>query len=60
MMEIHWRYPWMCLRRDFVWLRSFKYFVHYWLAESTITKVSLFSRGGRLVYRTRSEEGAFW
>lgn len=60
MMEIHPRFPSMKLRKDFVWLRSFRYFVDYFPAESTIAKVALFTRGGRLVYRTRSDEGSFW
>jgi hypothetical protein len=60
MIEVHPRFPSMKLRKTFVWLRSFKYFVDYFSAESLITKVSLFTRGGRLVYRTTSEEGEFW
>lgn len=60
MMEIHPRFPPVQLRKDFVWLRSFRYFVDYFPAESTIAKVALFTRGGRLVYQTKSDEGEFW
>jgi hypothetical protein len=60
MMEIHPRFPSMKLRKDFVWLRSFRYFVDYLPVEDTISKVSLFTRGGRLVYRTSSDAGSFW
>jgi hypothetical protein len=60
MMEVHPRFPPMQLRTDFVWLRSFRYFVHYFPAESIITKVALFTRGGRLVYRASREDGSFW
>jgi hypothetical protein len=48
------------LRRRIAWLRSFRYFVYFHPNDSPIEQVSVFTRGGRLIYRTKSFEGSFF
>jgi hypothetical protein len=55
-IEIHPRFPPQKLRRQFVWLRSFRYFVRYYPPETQVSYVSLFDRAGTLLYR--SEPGS--
>lgn len=57
--EIRPRFPSLKLRRSFVWMRSFRYFVYYYSPGPAIEAISLFTKGGRLLYRTKSEEGSF-
>jgi hypothetical protein len=48
------------LRKRVDWLRSFRFFVYFHPTESSIEQVSVFTRGGRLIYRTKSVEGGFF
>ncbi len=48
------------LRKRVDWLRSFRFFVYIHPNESPIEQVSVFTRGGRLIYRTKSTEGSFF
>jgi hypothetical protein len=48
------------LRKRVDWLRSFRFFVYFHPTESPIEQVSVFTRGGRLIYRTKSFEGSFF
>jgi len=48
------------LRHRLDWLRSFRYFVYFFPASSPIESVSVFNRGGRLLYRARSSHGLFY
>jgi hypothetical protein len=48
------------LRKKFVWMRSFRYFVFYHAFDvGVVESVSLFTKEGHLLYRGRSESGAF-
>jgi hypothetical protein len=48
------------LRKRVDWLRSFRFFVYFHPTESRIETLSVFSRGGRLIFRTKSLEGSFF
>lgn len=48
------------LRKRVVWLRSFRFFVFFHPNDSPIEQLSVFTRGGRLIYRTKSLEGSFF
>ena len=48
------------LRKRVVWLRSFRFFVVFHPNDSPIEQLSVFTRGGRLIYRTKSFEGSFF
>jgi hypothetical protein len=48
------------LRKRVDWLRGFRFFVYFHTTESPIEQVSVFTRGGRLIYRTKSLEGSFF
>jgi hypothetical protein len=57
--EVRPRVPPAELRRTRVWLRSFRFFVWYHPPQHRVEAVSLFSRGGRLLYRARGHAGVF-
>lgn len=48
------------LRAKVDWLRPFRFFVYFFPAESPIEQISVFTSGGRLVYRTKSYHGEFF
>ncbi len=48
------------LRKKVDWLRSFRFFVYFYPNESQLEQVSVFTRGGRLIYRTKSFGGEFF
>lgn len=48
------------LRKKVAWLRSFRFFVYFHPTGSPIETVSVFTRGGRLLYRARSVGGDFF
>lgn len=48
------------LRKQIDWLRSFRFFVYFRPSESEIDQVSVYTRGGRLIYRTKPFEGSFF
>jgi len=48
------------LRKRVAWLRSFRFFVYFHPNEGAIDQVSVFTRGGRLIYRTKSFGGSFF
>lgn len=58
-VEVHPKFPSKKLRRNFVWLRSFRYFVRYYPPGSAVESVSLFNKAGVLLYRTSLKEGIF-
>lgn len=58
-LEIKLRFPSPKLRRQSVWMRGFRYFAFYYGAGSGVESISLFTKGGRLLYRERSEDGVF-
>lgn len=57
--EVHPKFPPGKLRKHFVWLRSFRYFVRYHPPDSAVASVSLFNKAGILLYRASAEEGFF-
>ncbi len=48
------------LRKRVDWLRSFRFFVYFRPNEGKIERVSVYTRGGRLIYRAKSIEGSFF
>jgi hypothetical protein len=48
------------LRKRVDWLRSFRFFVYFRSSDIDIEQVSVYTRGGRLIYRPKSYEGEFW
>lgn len=48
------------LRKRITWLRSFRFFVYFHPNKGSIEEVSVFARGGRLIYRTKSLGGSFF
>lgn len=48
------------LRKRIAWLRSFRFFVYFRPNEGAIEQVSVFTRGGRLIYRAKSFGGSFF
>ncbi len=57
--EIHPRFPPAALRENFVWLRSFRYFLEYLPPGAPVQTVLVFNRAGTLLYRTKSQSGSF-
>lgn len=48
------------LRERASWLRSFRFFVFFHPSDSPIEQLSVFTKGGRLIHRTKSLEGSFF
>jgi len=58
-IELGPKFPSEKLRKHFVWLRSFRYFVRYYPPDSEVASVSLFNKAGTLLYRASADDGFF-
>ena len=52
-------YPPAELRRRFVWMRGFRFFVHYYPASAPVRVVAVYDNQGSLMYRARPQAGFF-
>lgn len=53
------KYPPVCLRKRFVWMRGFRYFVHYYAGEKEVAAITTYAGNGRLIYRADADGGTF-
>lgn len=45
------------LRQKYVWMRGFRYFVHYYPAGVGVRSIKLLSKSGNVLYRAQAEPG---
>jgi hypothetical protein len=48
------------LRKTYVWMRGFRYFVYYYLAGSGVRSIKLLAKSGKVLYSTRVEPGGYF
>lgn len=56
-LEIHPRFPPKALRRKFVWMRGFRYFIQFYPGSAYVSEYWLYDRGGRRVGCSKYAEG---
>jgi hypothetical protein len=56
-IEIATKSPTERLRKQYVWMRGFRYFVYYYPAGTGVRSITLLSKGGRVLYRAKAEAG---
>jgi|GEM_PF-2585084 len=59
-LEIPVKYPSKKLRRSFVWMRGFGFFVAYYSPGSEVESASSYDRDGKFLQRIVNEEGFFY
>lgn len=58
-LVIHPKLPRQRLRKRFVWLRSMRYFVHYYNTGQHVKVARLLNSQGEIIFTARGEEGVF-